>query len=68
MTKRHPMNSQDGDDLDKVQRDPVKLSDEHRSYTLEAGGSVHVDGCADGQDEAADMLGHTVVLLHTFHH
>lgn len=68
MTKRHPMNSQYGDDLDEVQRDSVKLSDEHRSYTLEEGGSVHVDGCPDGQDEAADMLRHTVVLLHTFHH
>lgn len=62
------MNSQDGDDLDEVQRDSVQLSDEHRSYALEAGGSVHVDSRSDGQNEAADVLGHTIVLLHTFHH
>ncbi len=64
----HPVNSQDGDDLDEVQRDSVQLSDEHRSYALEAGGSVHVDSRSDGQNEAADVLGHTIVLLHTFHH
>ncbi len=64
----HPVNSQDGDDLDEVQRDSVQLSDEHRSYALEAGGSVHVDSRSDGQNESADVLGHTIVLLHTFHH
>lgn len=62
------MNSQDGDDLDEVQRESVKLSDEDRGYALEAGGSVHVNSGSDWQDEATDVFRHAVLLFHTLHH
>ena len=60
--------SQDGDDLDKVERNVVELSDENCSHTLEKSRAVHVDRGADGQDKAADLLGDAVLLLHTLYH
>lgn len=59
---------QDGNDLDEVKGRVVQLSDENGSHTLEESSSVHVDRRADGQDEAADVLGYAVIFLHTLHH
>lgn len=65
---RRPRDSQDGDDLDEVQGRVVQLSDEDRGHALEERRSVHVDRRSDGQDEAADVLGHAVIFLHALHH
>lgn len=60
--------SQDGDNLHKVQGPVVELCNEHCSHTLEERGTVHVDRGTDGQNEAADVSGHSILLLHTLHH
>ena len=60
--------SQDGDNLHEVQGPVVELCNEHGSHTLEEGGTVHVDRGTDGQNEAADVSGHSILLLHTLHH
>lgn len=65
--ERQP-NSQDGEDLPAVQLDVVELSDEDGGDALEDGGAVHVHRGPDGEDEAADALVHTVVLLHALYH
>lgn len=54
--------------MNKVERIVVKLSDENSSHTLEESSSVHVDCCSDGQDKAGNVLGYTVIFLHTLHH
>lgn len=54
--------------MDKVETGVVKLGDENRRHTLEERGPVHVDRGADGQDEAAYVLGHAVFLLYALHH
>lgn len=54
--------------MDKVEAHVVQLSDENSSHALKEGGAIHVDGCADGQDKAADVLGHAVIFLHALHH
>lgn len=59
---------QDGNDLNKVERIVVQLSDENSSHTLEESSSVHVDRSSNGQDKAADVLRYAVIFLHTFHH
>lgn len=60
--------SQDGEDLSSVQLHVVELGDEDGRDALEDGGAVHVDGGADGEDEAADAFVHAVVLFNAFHH
>lgn len=60
--------SQDGDDLHEVQGLMVKLCNEHCGHTLEECGTVHVNSGTNGQDEAADVLGDTIPLLHGLHH
>lgn len=59
---------QDGNDLDEVEGIIVELCNENGSRALKAGGSIHVDGGADGKDEAADLLGDAVIFLHALHH
>jgi len=59
---------QDGNDLDEVKGRVVQLSNENRGNTLEESSTVHVNRCPDGQDEAADVLGYSVIFLHTLHH
>lgn len=54
--------------MNKVERSVVQLCDENSSHTLKESSSVHVDCRSDGQDEAADVLGYTVIFLHTLHH
>lgn len=60
--------SQDGDDLHEVQGSLVELCNEHRGHTLEERRTIHVDSGTDGQDEAAEVLGDAVPLLHALHH
>ena len=60
--------SQDGKNLSGVQLDVVKLCDEHSSYRLKECCPVHVDRGTYGQDEAADVLVHSIVFLHALHH
>lgn len=60
--------SQDSDDLHKVQGSLVQLCNEHRGHTLEERRTIHVDRGTDREDEATDVLGHAVPLLHTLHH
>lgn len=60
--------SQDGDDLHEVQGYLLALGNEHGGHTLEERGPIHVDSGADGQDEAADVLGDAILLLHALHH
>ncbi len=66
--KRHPLNSQDSEDLSSVQLSIVELSDEDSSNTLEYCRPIHIDSGPNRKDEAADALVHTVVLLNAFYH
>ena len=59
------VNSPDGDDLAGVKVNVVDLRDEDRSDRLVERRAVHVDGGADGEDEASDAPVDAVVLLQT---
>lgn len=60
--------SQDSEDLASVELVVVQLGDEDSGNALKDGRPVHVDSRPNGEDEAADPLVHTVVLLHALHH
>lgn len=62
------LHSQDGDDLHIVQGSLVELCNEHCGHTLEERSTIHVDSGTNWQDEAADLLGDTILLLHALHH
>lgn len=66
--KKRIVRLQNRENLSCFQLDVVELGDEHRGHTLEDGRSVHVHGGPDGEDEPADPLVHTVVLLNALHH
>lgn len=61
-------NSQDCEDLPRVEVHIVQLSNEHSCHALENSSSIHVDSGPNGKDKPADPLVHPVVLLNALHH
>lgn len=66
--KKRIVHLQNRENLSCFQLNVVELGDEHGGHTLEDGRSVHVHSGPNGEDEPADPLVHTVVLLNALHH
>lgn len=61
-------NSQNCEDLPRVELDVVELSNEDSCHALEDGSSVHVHRGPDGKDKPADPFVNAVVLLDALDH